>query len=295
MEYFIAINGEEVGPLSQYRVVQMLRDEEITLQHKSWHKELDDWMAIEDIPSMKSAVDALKKAEKEETEDAEELVKGSSDSPDSRAQTVPQKEKTVVPVATEVRPLLRFWARSFDYCIVFSIIFLFADFEFLNVPEIEPDLTFTGFAEYFEESRKRAENAVETGEAVQFLKMIFYSMLLWHVIEGLSLSVFGTTPGKALFGIRVLDYSQQKISMLKGIIRSFLVYFLGVGLLLIPLLTLATMAFAFFRLMAKGSTFWDSRLKSQSVHPPMSWFRIVLAFTAFVALMLIQQYLKTIL
>lgn len=284
MEYFIAIDGEKVGPLTQYRVVQMLREEEISFQHKAWHKELDNWMPIEEIPSMKSAVEALQRVEPEEYVKKADSEGGIKSEPE-------RKEKKVVPVATEVRPLLRFWARTFDYCIVFTIVYLFAEFEFLEQP---PDLTYQGFSELMADARERSERAVESGEMLAFIKLGIFSMLLWNVVEGLMLSLFGTTPGKALFGIRVLTLAGEKVSALKGIIRSFLVYILGVALFLHPLLSFAAMTFAFFRLMARGSTFWDSTLKMRVVHPPMGMFRIVLAITAFVALMLLQN-LKSIL
>jgi len=268
MEYYLAKNGDKVGPLSQLRLVEMLRDGEVTSEDKVWHMGMDGWQPIAEVPSLKSTLESL-------SSNRTAIPLGERDCPPAASKGPTKK----VNVANEVRPLTRFWARYFDYTIVAVIVVIFSDFE---MPKIDPGLTFADLVTRYEEIFK--------SEQMQTLAQIqFYALLMWHVIEGILISVFGTTPGKALFGIHIISASGSKPPILRGISRSFLVYILGVGLFYISLLTLVLMTMTFFRLLTQGWTYWDQVLELRVKHPPLSAARILLAILAFIVLMTLQS------
>ena len=271
MEYYVALAGEKVGPLTQFRLVEMLREGEVSADDKAWHKDLDGWMRLSEIPSMKSVVESIteKEAEKKAAENSPPAV------PTPKDQPSPPKK---VPVAFEVRPLTRFWARLFDYLVVIFLAIWFSDVE---VPKLSPEpLTLV-------EGFYRSKEIFRSEEYQQFNQLVIYSILIWHVLEAVFISLLGTTPGKALFGIHILTYSGQRPAILPALGRSFLVFVLGMGMH-IPLLVILAMTFTFFRLMTRGQTLWDQALRLQVRHPPMSIGRILLAILAFFALMMLQ-------
>ncbi len=269
MEYYLAVAGDKVGPLSQLRLVEMLRDGEVTSEDKVWHMGMDTWRPIAEVPSLKSTLESLGSNERIA------IPLGECSSPPEVLKSPTKK----VNVATEVRPLTRFWARYFDYTIVAVLVVIFSDFE---MPKIDPGLTFADLVTRYEEIFK--------SEQMQTLAQIqFYALLMWHVIEGILISVFGTTPGKALFGIHILSVKGGHPPIIHGICRSFLVYILGVGLFYISLLTLLLMTMTYFRLMTRGLTFWDQVLDLRVKHPPLSFARILLAILAFITLMTLQS------
>ncbi|MDF1815490.1 MAG: RDD family protein [Verrucomicrobiales bacterium] len=265
MEYYVALSGEKVGPLTQFKLVEMLRDGEVSADQKVWHRGMDGWLPISEVPSLKPVVKRLGDREDEKDADPPPL-------PD------PVVSKKRVAVATEVRPLTRFWARYFDYTIVAVLVVIFSDFE---MPPIDPELSIADLITRYEE-------IFRSGELRALAEMQFYALLMWHVIEGIMISVFGTTPGKALFGIHVVTGGGSKVPVLIGIYRSFLVYILGLGLFYFPLITFVTMALSFFRLLSHGICPWDQLLKLRVKHPPLSFGRILLAVAAFITLMTLQ-------
>ena len=80
----------------------------------------------------------------------------------------------------------------------------------------------------------------------------FIAYFLWIFMESALLSWFGNTPGKMLFGLRVVS-SQQPPRYLN---RAFSVWFRGIGLGL-PFVWLITASLAHSRLKKTGLTSWD--------------------------------------
>lgn len=64
--------------------------------------------------------------------------------------------------------------------------------------------------------------------ALFFVDQVF-ACLLMTVTEPLLLAVFGTTIGKALFGLRVLDLKGDRLTLKKAYRRTFLVWRFGLG------------------------------------------------------------------
>ncbi|MFZ5782295.1 MAG: RDD family protein [Pseudomonadota bacterium] len=77
----------------------------------------------------------------------------------------------------------------------------------------------------------------------------------WVPVETLCLVLFGTTPGKALYGIRLAR--PQGVTLLAALSRSAKVWFRGLGMA-IPLVSIFTLVAAYERLVRDGRTSWDA-------------------------------------
>ncbi len=110
--------------------------------------------------------------------------------------------------------------------------------------------------------------------------------LLWVPVEAFFIYRRGATPGKWLFGIRVLRASGETLSYPDALQRTFLVWIKGDGLG-IPIVALVTRIFAYKRLMKTGTTLWDADIGSVVTHSEFGtvrtiacWFAVSLAIGA---------------
>jgi uncharacterized RDD family membrane protein YckC len=78
-------------------------------------------------------------------------------------------------------------------------------------------------------------------------------------LEAFALHLFGTTPGKALFGIRLSTAEGERISLVQSFSRALRVWVLGMGIGF-PVLSLFAQIAGYFRLASRGRTVWDESL-----------------------------------
>lgn len=155
-------------------------------------------------------------------------------------------------------PWRRFFARTVDICTAGFALFLLLIFAFsAAMPEQA-----AGFA-------KAMENPIIAG---------FVLYLIWVPAEAVLLSLFGATPAKWLFGIRVVHPGDDFLSLSEALNRSFLVFIQGVGFG-IPFVALFTQLFAYRRLTKTGTTLWDTSTSAVVLHKKWGMFR-ALACTA---------------
>lgn len=82
------------------------------------------------------------------------------------------------------------------------------------------------------------------------------TVIMAALINALLMGTIGTTPGKAIFGIRVLNADNSRLNLTVSIAREFKVWVFGFGCG-IPLVSLFTMIVAFKKLKDTDSTSWD--------------------------------------
>ena len=149
------------------------------------------------------------------------------------------------PSGLQVRPWVRYWARTFDY-LLFCM--LFGGVASLAIPEIaEADDTLLGIVLLF----------------------------AYNFVEPALLTSMGTTPFKALFCIRVRNQDGSKLSYLQGLRRIFSVWTYGQGLG-IPFVSLITCITSYNRLNRDRITLWDQKGGLVVTHQPVSWWRWLL-------------------
>jgi hypothetical protein len=286
MEYFLALNDAKAGPFTLYRVGEMLEDGTADGDTLAWHRGLDGWKPLREIP----ALEALRKQRilpPNPAPSATPVPIGEPSPPVPPFPPVdplpgnplpevgaPQAGAVVIEAAARtVHPFRRFWARVFDYGIVTVIVSYATGYH--------PPQPVEG--EAFLESWARLMEAAASPEAELYARTLLYAMLGWHAVEAVLIYLIGTTPGKALFGIRVSNDEDGRLSPRISFARSYYVYAAGMGFYL-PFLMLIGMVFGLIRLLASGRCLWDHHLGSRVEHAPLGIVRIVLAIFAVFAL-----------
>lgn len=115
----------------------------------------------------------------------------------------------------------------------------------------------------------------------------FFSALLWVILEPMSLSIFGTTPGKALFRLRLVSDNNEPNYW--G--RSIAVWAAGVGFN-IPVVSFFTILNAGTRLKQKGKTDWDRWTGFSVEAEPLSIIRIVALTVLLMSLIMADSIMK---
>jgi len=159
------------------------------------------------------------------------------------------------------KPLTRFLARIIDYSLFYSLLVLPLFFASL----FDHDLT--------------------------HILAIVAIPLLWVPLEALLLSLFGTTPGKAIFGIQVRNQQGQKLSIKHSLKRAFLVWLKGLGLNL-PLANLFCGFRSFQAIKKEGRTSVDISLGAQIYHKKQGRFRTAIGgfIVALFSLFFVGEY-----
>ena len=171
----------------------------------------------------------------------------------------------------EHHPWRRLFARTVDICTAGLVLFMLLIFAFsATMPEQA-----AGFA-------KAVENPI-------IASVVLY--LIWLPAEALLLSLFGTTPAKWLFGIRVAHPGGNLLSFAAALNRSFLVFVQGVGFG-IPFVALFTQLFAYRRLTKTGTTLWDTSATAVVLHKKWGVFRALACTAAVFAVLILMSALN---
>jgi uncharacterized RDD family membrane protein YckC len=169
-------------------------------------------------------------------------------------------EVTLAPhevLVSQVQPWARFFARCLDYLTFNFVIIVIAIFTVINLAEF-PGTT-----------------------PVELYVFAMVMSFLWIFIEAILLSVYGTTPGKYIFGIRVVGKRGKKLSFGAAFKRALLVWVKGVGLAL-PVVNIITAVLGYRQLERKHVTSWDRDSNAAVEHhhysilSPIFYFIIIL-------------------
>lgn len=121
--------------------------------------------------------------------------------------------------------------------------------------------------------------------------------LLWLPVEATLLCLFGTTPGKWCFGIRISDDLGQKLSWIAGLKRAAMVHVAGNGLGLpwdpkyfLPIVQWS-ISWMFYR--HSGTTLWDRLSRSEVRHagvPPLGIIAVIMILVGWMAVFMTLVY-----
>ena len=151
-----------------------------------------------------------------------------------------------------VRPWVRFWARNFDYALLFTLLSLILDF------------TTPIWRAFF---------------WLNILWVWLVATLLWIPIEAFSLSIWGTTPGKSLLRVHVLDHGKP-LPFARAFKRAYLVWIAGLGLGIF-ILTQVLQILSYRDLTQQKTTRWDRACHTRVTHRDIGSVRIVLFIVLF--------------
>lgn len=167
--------------------------------------------------------------------------------------------------ASDVHPWLRFWARSFDGLLVAIPVGLVW---WVYVPPAEIGwLTLTLFG----------------------MTTLFFVLLA----EPLFVSRLGATPGKWVFGIRILNPDGSRLALRQALHRADMVWAKGLGAGA-PFITPFLMAAQHYQLSRDAKTFWDEEGGFEVQHEPVRSSRVIgaIAFAVVVVLAVVLTVLE---
>jgi hypothetical protein len=170
-------------------------------------------------------------------------------------------------------PWRRFFARTVDVSTIGLVLLIFLAFA--------SGATIPTRAEGF---AKALDNPIIAG---------FLLYLFWLPAEAAFLTLFGTTPAKWLFGIRVVHSKDEPLSFSEALHRSFLVWVQGVGLG-IPFVALFTQLFAYRRLTKTGTTLWDTSTHAMVTHRAWGVLRAIMCVAVVFAVLVLMVVLNSV-
>lgn len=159
---------------------------------------------------------------------------------------------------SQVRPWIRFWARTIDI----SIILL--------------PLGFIWFSLFPNIYRLDSKYACGFGYSI-------INFLIWAFIEALLISKWGYTPGKWILNVKVRDKNSGNLIYNKSFKRILLVLLYGYGLC-VPIISAIANIISYRTLVLKGITKWDERMDVVVTHQKIGVYKIILAIFLLIAL-----------
>jgi uncharacterized RDD family membrane protein YckC len=121
---------------------------------------------------------------------------------------------------------------------------------------------------------------------------IIFTYVIAGLVGGFVIGLTGTSLGKAIFGIRVVNPSLQTIGVGNGIKREFVVWGQGMGLG-IPIVSLITMLVAYASLRRDGAARWDLG-HNVVLYRPRGTFQTVLNVLGVVLILLAFRIVRDI-
>ncbi|RYD19727.1 MAG: RDD family protein [Verrucomicrobiaceae bacterium] len=233
-QWYYTESGEQRGPVGEQEIKNLLSTHRINPSTLVWREGMPQWAPAGSIPTLEPSPYAAPVSE-------------SPSSIDWSGYT---------PSGPQVRPWVRFWARSADF-LLYALVAGFFIGLILGVvaPELLTSINDTLFG---------------------ILLLVFYNF-----VEPVFLCTLGSTPFKALFQIRVRNPDGSKLSYLQALRRTVSVWIRGIGLG-IPLVSLITHIISYSRLTQNNITSWDASGNLVVSHREIAWWRwlILLGFFA---------------
>ncbi len=282
MQIYLVRNGRREGPFTLYQVHEMVESGEIDGNTLGWMPGEGAWKPARELPPVLSLIQSVEK----EKLDAE-LAR-------TNRPNVPP-----VPPAPSVPPhrlpshaFSRFGARMIDV-MLFQILLSFF-WALPEPPESMPDpQDYANLREFFValwDSAKAGNDPEQMAYAWKLLRFQLGSVFGWHLLEPCFLAFATTTPGKAVFRIRVLGPGDQRPEFFRALYRSLLVFVFGMGFGFEPLRWIANF-FSYLRLQGTGLSFWDEQARTRVDQQPLGPGRALFILGVLGAIILLDQFL----
>ncbi len=232
MDIYWIKDKQRCGPSTVPDVISQLQVGELTPETLGWHAGCPKWLPLRELPAL---ADFLNKdaAAQEPEGDAPAAPPAEESEASAELPATPAAAKDEADEGSRrvylPRPVARLLARLVD-CALYAVLY----------------------------------GAVISLRGIPYDASLLLSVnpLLWlplMVLEAWMLSTWGTTPGKALMGIRITTFGDvPRLSFLRALMRSCMVFCFGMGLM-IPYLMPIMLAFEYWMLRQRGITPWDAR------------------------------------
>ncbi len=235
MEVYVLQDGERRGPFPVFRLQEMLDDKEIGPDVPVWHAGMNEWRRLADEPSLNTSLRLVRPAAEPPPLPEDHAAVAADEAGRRlmrRLEAGATEQTAAVLKARRAVAWRRFVARIIDLhmaraALVGGLALADADRAW--------DLMFPA------------------------LTVVFVAPLAWVLGEAVCLKLAGTTPGRAMLGLRVRDRDGEFLTFRAALKRSILVWAAGSGLGLPMqfLLPPAQWAMGFHQYQTQGETIWD--------------------------------------
>lgn len=267
--WYYAKDRNRIGPLPESALKEMFASGQLELKTLVWSAPMKEWVPASKIETFTSVFvsrpEPAPQPQKEPTPQQEttpqkemQFQKESEPvQPQGKPQATSVEQIKIVrdDTVSQVRPVVRFWARYFDV-LIFALCFGFIagifGFE-LDIPDI-----------------------------LLGMMLIF----IWIFVESALLYKWGTTPGKWLLKTTITDFEGKKPTYSRALKRSFTVWWRGLGLG-IPIVTLITQVDSYNKLKKETQTPWDRDGKFVVSHKKIGARRIIVIILCFIGIFFI--------
>jgi hypothetical protein len=268
--WYFAESTENIGPIAWPQLRDLLRSGRISQSTLVWQEGMSDWI------SMAAALRSM------EPEPPREFQPQFPAHAENKADAEPAQ-----PVITDakgwysfpVHPWRRYLARALDISFQGLLGVLVLAYVWYSVAPLSADAFFTFLSEH------------KSGRLADIVLTTFIAAVLGSIFIG----VTGTSLGKIMFGIKVVDPDFKVIGIGRALGREFEVW--GRGLAFgIPLIAVFTLIFSYRRLTREGSTSWDKD-RYTVLYRPLGGLNAALCILGFVlicALNALFRYLETL-
>lgn len=301
--YYARSDGSAVGPFSRIEMVKLARADSIDGETLVWHNDDYEWrplakshialarntieatVAEADVPEWRAGepfkpivppesvepATAIEKERRRRAAAERSRAQRQQARPPPAPKPTPAPAASVPPAKDEVDPAVservgwavrRWCARLFDICsiglVALATLLLMLD---------------------------RFDGGVAKSVAEQLsvpIVVVPAAMLAWIPFEAIAITLFGTTPGKALWGIRLARIGDSNLGPISSLQRSFSVVIRGM-FLGIPPLTVLSQGWAMVTLINQGDTSWDRSSGSIVEYASLGGRRIVIGLVLLVS------------
>lgn len=241
MQWYYAIDDQRLGPVSHAEFEQLMQSGKITAATLVWRKGMDQWKTLGDVRERDPALFSEAPPPLPSPEESDEGTADAAGAPrmarESRLEAAEDK-----PNASETLDYAGFWRRCGAHLMDLAIWWV----GWLVISQI---VTLVFFPEVAKLSQTIAEKGIFSyqptpHEATMMLKHSFVSIVLatiWAIIyDTFFILRFGATPGKLLFGLRIVKTSGKPLDFANIVGRC-----LAKGLLGLPTLCIGYLIVAF--------------------------------------------------
>ncbi len=235
------------NPTTVAEIISMLQMGSISESTLAWHKGCSEWLPLKQLPALQSFFNPHSIPETEEpTSDPLPQTDGEVK---SETETAPEPQ-AAENLAKDLQDKLK----------NNTLVMLKMPSAFQRFLARMLDLTLYGFI-YMLIINWRA---IPYSQGLELTNPFLW--LPFIPLEAAIISHFRTTPGKALLGIRIYSLKgQEGLNFLACLRRSFLVFALGLGMMLVPPpipLFLIALGLSYHKLKKQGFTSWDERCQT---------------------------------
>lgn len=250
MDIWIIQDGEKTGPIHDFEVRKKIEAGELEGGTPAWHEGLAAWKPLREIDLFHREFDIP-------FENVRDFGEDLIDPP--AAATSSATPPAVLPDAEGPHSIRRFWARWFD-------LGLFSALWWIVMALVGRDIT-----------------ATLTNPWV-----ILMHYVPWFVLEAFLIHRYGTTPGKWLLGLKVVNNDGSLLSLGAATHRSSRVLFLGIGFGW-DIVCIICQIMSFFTARRLGRPLWDHAAGHKVIASPLNPMPLISYIFAFFAAVMIKS------